>query len=450
METMHNYYNSGQTRDCNFKIFHLLKLKREIEQNLTEIEDALKKDLGKSSEEAYLTEISILLDEIDYHVKHLKSWSKPKKVRSGVALFPSRSKIMFEPYGLVLIIAPWNYPFQLLLDPLIGALSAGNCVVLKPSPLAPNTSGIVHKIISAVFDQDYVRVFEGDNEELEKLLDHKFDYIFYTGGPRFGRHVMEKAAKHLCPVTLELGGKSPCIVSSKFNLDLAAKRISFGKFINAGQTCVAPDYILVEKGCKEEFIACMKKTLANFYGDDVKSSPHFGRIISTNAFDRLKEMMDFSDGQIVLGGETDKDEKYIAPTLIIDPSEESLLMQEEIFGPLLPIIEYENIQEAITFINARNKPLALYYFGNQAEADMVLNRTSSGGACVNDTILHVANKHLPFGGVGESGIGKYHGKSSFYLFSNHRSMISSSATIDFAIKYPPYKGFGLLKILMNI
>ncbi len=445
MITMRNFYNSGKTRDYNFRIKNLENLKKVIEQNSKNIEEALRKDLGKSPEESYLTEISITLEEIRYQVKNLKRWARPKRVRSGLALLPSGSKIMYEPYGLVLIIAPWNYPFQLLLDPLVGALSAGNCAVLKSSRRAPETSKIIKKIISDAFDKDYVRVFEGNDQELDTLLDYKFDYIFFTGSPVFGRHVMEKASKHLCPVTLELGGKSPCIVSSKFNIDLAARRIAWGKFINAGQTCVAPDYVFIEKGCKDAFIEGVKKAINEFYGEDIKSSPHYGRIISTRAHERLTDLISESGGKVVFGGDSDKDQKYISPTLIENPSEGSRIMHEEIFGPLLPIKEYDSINEVIEYINARNKPLALYYFGDMEEARYVLKNTSSGGACINDTILHVANKHLPFGGVGESGIGKYHGKSSFYLFSNQRGVIVSSKFVDFIVKYPPYKYFGMLK-----
>jgi aldehyde dehydrogenase (NAD+) len=445
MITMRNFYNSGKTRDYNFRIESLQKLKKEIELNSSEIAQALRKDLGKSPEESYLTEISIILEEIRFQVKNLKRWARPKKVRSGIALLPSGSKIIYEPYGIVLVIAPWNYPFQLLLDPLVGALSAGNCAVLKSSRRAPETSKIVSKIITAVFDKDYVRVFEGNDEELDTLLDYRFDYIFFTGSPVFGRRIMEKASRHLTPVTLELGGKSPCIVSSKFNMELAAKRVAWGKFMNAGQTCVAPDYVFIEKGQKDVFIDGLKKALNEFYGDDIKSSPHYGRIISMGAHDRLTEMMSELDGSIVFGGDSDKSQKYISPTIIENPSEGTRVMQEEIFGPLLPVKEYDSINEVIEYVNARNKPLALYYFGEPAEAEFVLKNTSSGGACINDTILHVANKRLPFGGVGESGIGKYHGKSSFYLFSNQRGVIVSSKFIDFLIKYPPYKYFGVVK-----
>lgn len=445
MITMRNFYNSGKTRDYDFRIESLKSLKNEIESNSKEIEEALRKDLGKAPEEAYLTEISIVLDEISYHIKNLKRWARPARIRSGIALFPSRSKIIYEPFGVVFVIAPWNYPFQLLLDPLIGAVSAGNCALLKSSRRAPETSRIVTKIISAAFDMNHVRVFEGTDEEMEALLDYKFDYIFYTGSPAVGRHVMEKAAKNLCPVTLELGGKSPCIVSSKSDAELAARRVVFGKFINAGQTCVAPDYVFVEKGIKDAFLTGVKKAINESYGYDPKLSPHFGRIINAHAHDRLMGMMEKSGGKIIIGGQSDKSQKYISPTVIENPSEESRIMQEEIFGPLLPVKEYDSINEVIDYINAHNKPLALYYFGNRAEADYVLKNTSSGDACINDTILHVANKRLPFGGVGESGMGKYHGKSSFYLFSNHRGVLTSSTIIDIGLKYPPYKNFKLLK-----
>jgi len=412
------------------------------------IENALKNDLGKSPEESYLTEIQILLDEIHYQVSHLKRWSKPKLVKSGLALFPSKSQIVLEPYGLVLIIAPWNYPFQLLLNPLIGAIAAGNCAVVKPSNQALHTAVVSEKIIQSVFDRDYVRVVRGDRAELDWLLDYQFDYLFFTGSPATGRHIMQKAARNLCPVTLELGGKSPCIVSSSANIELAAKRIAFGKFINAGQTCVAPDYILVQKECKQALIDGLKQAINSFFGTNCQSSPHYGRILSDRFFNRLISLMNTSGGTIVAGGETDRSQRYIAPTLIEQPSLDSMLMQEEIFGPLLPILEYTTLDEAIAFVNAHNKPLALYYFGDKKEGDYVLSHTSSGGSCINDTILHVANKYLPFGGVGESGMGKYHGKCSFDLFSHHRAVVSSSGWFDLAAKYPPYKHIGVLKKIL--
>jgi aldehyde dehydrogenase (NAD+) len=448
MEKMRAFLETGRTRDLDFRLENLMVLKQAIEQNQPEIEEALLRDLGKCPEEAYLTEISIVLDEIDYHLKHLKEWARPTHVKSGRALFPSKSRILYEPYGLVLIIAPWNYPFQLLMDPLVGALSAGNAVVLKPSHQAPETAKIVKKIITTAFQDNHVCIVEGAREQLDNLLEQRFDYIFFTGSPNAGRHIMEKASKYLCPVTLELGGKSPCIVSSGFDPDLAAKRIAFGKFLNAGQTCIAPDYVLVEKGCKEELVKGFKKAIRSFYGKDPKESPHYGRIINDRFFDKLEDMMDNSGGTFLLGGESEKSQRYIAPTLIDEPSLDCPLMKEEIFGPILPILEYETIRDAVKFVNDREKPLALYYFGEKTEAEYVLGNTSSGGACINDTILHVANKRLPFGGVGESGIGKYHGKSSFYLFSNNRSVVISSKRIDISLKYSPYRGFKLLKKLM--
>lgn len=448
LDDMRDFFNSGITKNIDFRIKHLLNLKYGIKANTEKIVTALKTDLGKSPEEAYLTEISIVLDEIDYHIKHLKKWSRPNSVRSGIALLPSRSKIIYEPYGVILIIAPWNYPFQLLLDPLVGAISAGNCAVLKPSRKAPATLKVVSEIVSSAFPENYVSVITGEKGEMEWLLDCRLDYIFFTGSAKTGRIVMGKASSNLCPVTLELGGKSPCIVSSKFNIGLAAKRVAFGKFINAGQTCVAPDYVLVEKGQKEAFIENMENAIKEFYGENVKSSPYFGRIITREAFDNLIDKLENSGGKIAIGGEHDRNEKYIAPTIIENPNMDSKLMQEEIFGPLLPIIEYDSIEEIIQYLKTRDKPLALYYFGDKQESRYVLRNTSSGGACVNDTILHVANKRLPFGGVGESGLGKYHGRSSFEVFSNKRSVLISSEKIDFPQKYPPYKGFRFLKKIL--
>ncbi|MDP4276462.1 MAG: aldehyde dehydrogenase [Bacteroidota bacterium] len=445
MEAIRSFFNTGVTKDLLFRIQQLDKLEQAIKQHSNELLSAMKADLGKSPEEAYLTEISIVLNEIRYHKSHLKRWAKPKRLSSGLVLFPSKSRILYEPFGLVLIIAPWNYPFQLLLDPLVGAISAGNCAVLKPSQQSPSVSKVISNIIGHTFDPNYIRVVEGNREALSWLPDYPFDYIFFTGGLKAGRTILEKAAKNLIPCTLEMGGKSPCIVSPDFDVQLAAKRIVFGKFINAGQTCVAPDYVLVEKNCKEALIEALKQSIHEFYGVNVKASPHYGRIASDRFFLRLIDTMTHSGGEIVEGGEAERDQRYLSPTIIDHPSTDSALMQDEIFGPLLPILTYETIEEAIRFVNVRKKPLALYYFGNKKEAAFVLKNTTSGGACVNDTILHVANKKLPFGGVGESGMGKYHGKTSFYLFSNERSVLISSKRIDFPVKYPPYKQFDKLK-----
>lgn len=449
MESMHSFFATGATKDIRFRVNQLKKLAKAIRDNQSLIEVALYKDLGKSKEEAYLTEIQILLDDIRFHIRHLKRWSKPKRVKSGLALFPSSSHIVQEPYGVVLIIAPWNYPFQLLIAPLIGAIAAGNCAVLKPSPQAPATSALSASLLSTLFEPDYVQVYTGEGQELEHLLEERFDYIFFTGSPSTGRRIMQKAAVNLCPVTLELGGKSPCVVLASADIALAAKRIAFGKFINAGQTCVAPDYILVQRELKPALIEALKSIIHDFYGKDPLNSPHYGRIVNLRFLDRLTGLLETARGTVVFGGTAHRDSRYLEPTLVDEPLLDSALMQEEIFGPILPLIAVDSSEEAIAFINARNKPLALYVFGSKKEGKRILYKTSSGGFCLNDTILHVANKHLPFGGVGESGMGRYHGRYSYETFSHQQSVVSSRLWFDLAGKYPPYKQFGLIKRLLR-
>lgn len=433
------FFASCQTRDISFRLRQLKKLKTAILKREKAIADALWTDLHKSFEEAYLTEISIVLQEIDYHIRHLKRWAKPKRVRTPIHLLPSSSKIIFEPMGVTLIMAPWNYPFQLLMAPLVGAISAGNCAVLKPSPYTRNTAKLMAEMIAEVFDPEYIAVVQGDRTVNEQLLKQRFDMIFYTGSPAVGKVVMRAAAEHLTPVVLELGGKSPCIVDKEANLTLAAKRIAWGKFINAGQTCIAPDYLLVHESVKSELIEKIKVAIHDFFGTDIKQSPHFGRIVNDNAFERLSRYL--QDGKIVLGGEIDLSERYIAPTILDKVMPEDAVMQEEIFGPILPITTFAEMDEAISFVNSNPKPLAFYYFGKQEKAEQVFSKTSSGGGCINDTVIHIANHRLPFGGVGNSGMGKYHGKESFLAFSNRRSVVSSSTTVDLPLKYPPYRFF---------
>lgn len=444
---LREFFDKGATRDVACRIGRLKALRRVITKQMEEINAALWSDLRKSSGEAYLTEIGMVLGEIDYHVKHLRRWGKPRRLATPLAFWPSKSRIMYEPYGVVLIIAPWNYPFQLLLEPLIGAISAGNCAVLKPSPFAPATAEVVKKIVAAVFESGHVAVFDGEGDVVEQLLRERFDYIFFTGGPRFGQHVMEMAAKHLTPVTLELGGKSPCIVGRGANVEIAARRTAWGKFINAGQTCVAPDYVFVHEDQRAEFVEAIRLAVKRFYGDRPYESPDYPRIVHREGTERLARLM-HSSGQVVVGGEVNVEEKYIAPTVLIDVESDSPIMREEIFGPILPVLTYREIDDVIRFVNKREKPLALYYFGPEREAREVLNRTSSGGACVNDTIVHLANPRLPFGGVGMSGVGKYHGKASFELFSNLRSVVKSFTFFDNRFRYPPYKHLNLLKKFM--
>lgn len=441
------FFASCQTRDISFRLRQLKNLKTAIVEREKAIADALWTDLYKSFEEAYLTEISIVLQEIDYHIRHLKRWAKPKRVCTPVHLLPSSSKIIFEPMGVALIMAPWNYPFQLLMNPLVGAISAGNCALLKPSPYTPNIAKLMAEMIAEVFDPEYIAVVQGDRTVNEQLLKQRFDMIFYTGSPAVGKVVMRAAAEHLTPVVLELGGKSPCLVDREANLTLAAKRIVWGKFINAGQTCIAPDYLLVHESVKSELIEKIKVAIHDFFGTDIKQSPHFGRIVNDNAFERLSRYL--QNGKIVLGGEIDSSERYIAPTILDEVMPEDAVMQEEIFGPILPIMTFKEKDEALSFVNSNPKPLAFYYFGKRKKGEQVFSKTTSGGGCINDTVIHIANHRLPFGGVGNSGMGKYHGKESFLAFSNRRSVVFSSTTVDLPLKYPPYKFFKWVRRLVR-
>jgi aldehyde dehydrogenase (NAD+) len=439
-----SFFDSNQTKNIEFRITQLKKLKAIILANEEKICKALYQDLHKSKEEAYLTEIGIVISEINYHIKKLKKW-KSKRVSSPLSLFPSSSKIIYEPLGVVLIIAPWNYPFQLLINPLIGAISAGCCAVLKPSPDAPETERMVTELINNSFPSNYIQAISGGIEIHQALLKERFDLIFFTGSQRVGKIIMQAAAEHLTPVVLELGGKSPCIVDKDANLSISARRIVWGKFVNAGQTCIAPDYIFVNESIKEQLIEKIKENLNVFFGQNPQTSDFFGRIIHERSFDRLIRYA--QEGNIRYGGITDKTDKYISPTIIDDVKPHFSIMQEEIFGPLLPIMTFTSINEPIEFIKKNEKPLALYFFGNQ-NTDKVLNETSSGGACINDTLIHIVNHNLPFGGVGNSGIGKYHGKESFLIFSNTKGIVKTPTWIDLPLKYVPYKYFKWVKKLM--
>lgn len=447
------YFLTNETKSIDFRLKQLKKLKQSIEKYSDDIYDALWKDLHKCKEEAFLTEISIVLNEINDHIKNIKKWVKPEKVKTPLYLFPSKSFVMYEPYGLALIIAPWNYPFHLMFAPLVGAISSGCCAVMKPSPYSQYTSEIMQTIIDETFDKEYITMVQGHRDVNQALLAQKFDFIFYTGSPDMGRVVMEAASKNLTPVVLELGGKSPCIVDKDCNIDFAARRIVWGKTINAGQTCVAPDYMFVHQSVKDELIAKMVYYVEKFYGIDSQQSDCYCRIINDKAYQRLVSYLD--EGKIIYGGNCDADERYIQFTLLdlgqlpTGNGQEILnVMTTEIFGPILPVIEFDHINKVSDFIAQRPKPLALYYFGNDENADAILRSTTSGGVCINDTILHVANDQLPFGGVGESGMGKYHSQESFLAFSNKRAVLKSSNKIDFAMKYPPYDKIELIKKLM--
>ena len=432
------FFQTGKTKDVAFRIAQLKILKQAILENEKAILQALKGDLNKPEFEAYATEI-LVYKEIDYAIKHIKAWTKPQKAAVPMEFFPYSAKIYPEPLGVVLIIGPWNYPFNLIIAPLVGAIAAGNCTILKPSELAPHTSSLLADTIAKYFDPAYIALVEGGVETSQNLLAEKFDYIFFTGGTSVGKIVMEAAAKHLTPVTLELGGKSPCIVDTEINLEHTIKRITWGKFINAGQTCIAPDYILVDKKIKTNLLEGLKKCIKEFYGDNPANSPDYARIISQKHFDRLANLL--KNGEVIIGGETNPDERYIAPTLLDNVSLEDTIMQEEIFGPILPIIEYSYISEAIALINSRPKPLALYLFSqNKNLQKRILQETSSGGVCLNDTVMQYGVSSLPFGGVGDSGIGRYHGKASFDTFSHRKSVLQNSFLFDLNWRYAPYQG----------
>jgi len=429
------YFATGATRSVEFRLNALKRLKAALQQNEGAICDALKADFNKTAMETYMTETGMVLEELSFHIRHLKKWAKPKTVATPLAQFHSKSFVLPEPYGVALIISPWNYPLQLSLEPLVGAISAGNCAVVKPSAYTPHTSHVIAAIIESIFAKEYVAVVEGGRQENSALLDQKFDYIFFTGSMEVGHVVMEAASKHLTPVTLELGGKSPVIVDKTANLKLAARRIAFGKVLNAGQTCVEPDYMLIHKDVRDAFIEQFRAALKEFFPDgDMKDMPV---IVNEKHFKRVSGLL--QSGKAVIGGSVDEARRFIEPTVLVDVSPDSPVMQEEIFGPILPVLTYEKIDEAIDFINARMKPLALYVFtDDKAVGNAVLTRTSSGGGCWNDTIIHLATSQMGFGGVGDSGMGSYHGKLSFDTFTHYKSIVKKSNFIDLPMRYHPY------------
>jgi len=436
MKKQRAFFATGKTRDVKNRIKHLKKLKQVIKDNEDNICDALAGDFGKSPFETYISEIGTVLVELGHTISHLKSWAKVKRGKTPLSHLPGRSRVYAEPYGTVLVISPWNYPFNLAMAPVIGALSAGNTVFLKPSGATPMTSKILYKILTSVFPSEWVAVFQED-EVKNFMLDLQYDYIFFTGGSDVGRMVMEKAAVHLTPLTLELGGKSPCIVMDDADFSIAARRIAWGKFFNCGQTCVAPDYLLISEKAKVPFFEAVKKEVNKFYGDNPKSSPDFPRIINDRHWARVEKLL--KKGKIVLGGETDFKTRYIAPTIIDGISPKDPIMQEEIFGPVLPVITITSLDDAITFINERPKPLALYIFTSKSKnSRRIINETSYGGGCVNDTLKHFANGHIPFGGVGASGMGSYHGKGSFDAFTHYKSVYYNVTFFDNPFVYAPY------------
>jgi aldehyde dehydrogenase (NAD+) len=448
---MRDYFSSGATRSEVFRKEQLTALKHAIKKNEAAINEALYADLHKSPEEVWVAETGIVLAEINNALKNLHRWMRPKKVSTNLLNLPSSSRIEAEPFGLTLIIAPWNYPFQLLLNPLVGAIAAGNCAVLKPSELAPATSALLKKLIDETFAPSYIACLEGDGAEVVPALlkDGKFDHVFYTGSTAVGRIVYKMAADQLIPVTLELGGKSPCVIESDASLTVAAKRIALTKYNNAGQICVAPDYILVHASVKEKFVAELKKTLTQFFSENPAQSPHYGRIINEKQVDRLVSYL--SQGKVVYGGQHDRATKFIAPTLLEEVTLDSPLMNEEIFGPLLPILSYQTREEAVAIINRHPNPLAFYVYTNSRSKEKEwLQQVPAGGACVNNSIFHLLNHHLPFGGRGNSGLGAYHGKYSFDTFSHQKAVLRTPVWPDPSIKYPPFKGkLGLFKKLLG-
>lgn len=430
-EKQKQFFQSGKTKDITYRITALKKLKRMLVDAEGDLIQALARDLGKPSFEAYTSEIYICLQEINLMLNHIYTWSACKKVKTPFYFFGSTSYIQPEPFGITLIIAPWNFPIQLLLMPLIGALAAGNCALLKPSEYAPHTSQLIHTLITATFPEELVMVIEGGIPESEELLSLPFDYIFFTGSSPVGKIVMQAAAQHLTPLTLELGGKNPCIVDKKVNLKKAAQRIVWGKFYNGGQNCLSPDYLLVEKSIKEPLINYMQTYIKQFYGEK-----HYFKIVNLKHFERLSSLL--TQGRIRTGGQVDKEQLYIAPTILDNVSLNDAIMQEEIFGPLLPIYEYTDIGKAITVVNERPKPLAVYLFSDDTKIQQLVKiATSSGSIGINDTLIQSTNPNLPFGGIGNSGFGSYHGKASFDTFSHYKSIFVSSKN-NAILRYPPY------------
>ena len=443
------FFTDGKTRKPSFRKEALRKLRSAILMHEEELYEALHKDLHKSPFESYATEIGFVLDELRFHLKKLHKWVKPKKVSSSIISFPARSYKTYEPLGTVLIIAPWNYPFQLMMAPLIGAVSAGNTVIIKPSEIAENTALVIQKMINSSFEKEYIHVVTGAADVSQALLKLKFDHIFFTGSPRIGKIVMQSAAKQMVPVTLELGGKSPCIVDETAPLKLTARRIVWGKFLNAGQTCIAPDYLFVHEKIKEPLIKAMVAAIKKAFGEDARKSPDFPRIITRANMERLITLLD--GAKIAYGGHFDKEEKYFEPTILDEVNFDLPVMQQEIFGPVLPVLTFKNTDEIIAQVNARPRPLALYVFSkNRSFQKKIIGAIPAGGVTVNDTLMHIASNKLPFGGVGNSGIGKYHGFFSFETFSNAKPVVYRGTWIDPPVRYAPYgRKLKIIKYLMH-
>ena len=440
IEEQRNFYYTGATKPAAFRKAQLENLKQAIKANEEDVIAALKKDLGKSEFEAYATEIGFVYDSIGNMSKNLEEWMEPEKVKTPLQLQPAKSLVIREPYGSVLVIGPFNYPFQLIMEPLIGAIIGGNCAIVKPSETTPHVAKAIRTIIEEAFPSYYVRVVEGEREEVTALIHASFDYIFFTGSVNVGKVIMKAASERLTPITLELGGKSPAIVDQTANIDLAVKRIAWGKLMNTGQTCVAPDYVCVHESVKEEFMKKLTKTIQSFYSKDAQNSPDYGRIVSKPHFDRLAEIIQRESSQIVYGGKMDREELYMEPVILDNINWDSPSMEDEIFGPILPVITYNDLPILLRQIRRIAKPLSAYMFSeNERAVQFFLDELPFGGGCINDTVSHVGSAYLPFGGVGPSGVNSYHGKYSFETFTHAKSVLKKSTKVSTNLLFPPYK-----------
>ena len=448
VERQRAFFAAGTTRDVKWRIARLKAMKAGLEKWEKALCDALWTDLHKCYEEAYMTEIGLVYGEIGEAIRKTAVWARRKRKRTPLTGVPSSSYIVREPLGCTLIMSPWNYPVQLLLNPLVGAISAGCTAILKPSPYVPHVSAALEGMIADTFPEDYVALVQGNRVVNGELFKHRYDLVFLTGSPSLGRIAMEAQARYLTPMVLELGGKSPCIVDRDADLTLAARRIAWGKCLNSGQTCIAPDYLFLHEDIKEAFIASFQRELAGLYPDGTEQSDKFVYIVKESAFDRLVGYL--SDGKIVSGGHYDRSRLWMEPTLLEDVSPDAPVMQEEIFGPIFPILTFRDRKEVAAFVNAREKPLAFYYFGKEADAWDLIGQTTSGGACINDTIMHIANSHIPFGGVGNSGMGSYHSERSFLAFTHERAVLKTPTWIDLKFRYMPYRLFGLVKKMLDV
>ena len=440
------FFATGTTRDIDWRRHQLKQFQEGLKKWEKPLCDALWTDLHKSYEEAYMTEIGLVYGEIREAARKVGRWASKRWKPTTLAVLPSSSYIVREPLGSTLILSPWNYPVQLLLNPLVGAIAAGCTAILKPSPYVPNVSKVLEDMISDIFEEDFVAVVQGNRAVNSELFKHRYDLVFLTGSPSLGRIAMEAQAKYLTPMVLELGGKSPCIVDKDADLKIAARRIAWGKCLNSGQTCIAPDYLFLHEDIKDAFIDAFKKELAGLYPDGTEQSDFFVHIVRDSAFDRLVGYL--KDGEIVAGGRSDREKRWIEPTLLDKVSPDAPVMQEEIFGPIFPIMTFRSRDEVVDFVNGREKPLAFYYFGKASDGWDVIGRTTSGGACINDTIMHIANANIPFGGVGNSGMGNYHSERSFLAFSHERALVKSPTWIDLAFRYMPYRLFPLIKKML--